>query len=206
MEAHIYLPYEAYDDSFFDVGDGYYANANDYINAVSEEYNRNKDAVFESMVGLKNGSPGALIGSDGQMYKFGEKTSQSEEKVAYTECFGVLYNADGNMETVDNIITHFAKQEMFMEMISLDLDRAEEEFETELSLWVGEYNSINKYLLQKGEEWVLANEPKRTLRMRFLNNANEELFAELRDCRILDVVDNGTYIIHINKIVLIGKF
>ena len=204
MEVTLYLPYYDYNDGAFDVDNNYY-DEEEYIKAVSNEYNKNKDVVFNSIMDAKNGSGSLLMGTDGQTYKFGAQSQQSEDKVAYSSCNGTLYDEKGNDETVDGIITHFAKQKPFLEMIEFDMDSSEEEFETEVSLWMKEHNGINQYKDFKGEEWTWVNEPKRNLKMHFKNNANEDIYAILENCKIMDILEDGTLIVFIEKIRLIDN-
>lgn len=204
MEVTLYLPYYDYNDGAFDVDNNYY-DEEEYIKAVSNEYNKNKDVVFNSIMDAKNGSGSLLMGTDGQTYKFGAQSQQSEDKVAYSSCNGTLYDEKGNDETVDGIIAHFAKQKPFLEMIEFDMDSSEEEFETEVSLWMKEHNGINQYKDFKGEEWTWVNEPKRNLKMHFKNNADEDIYAILENCKIMDILEDGTLIVFIEKIRLIDN-
>ena len=204
MEVTLYLPYYDYNDGAFDVNNDYY-NEEDYINAVSNEYNKNKDIVFNSMLDAKNGSGSLVQGSDGQTYKFGQQTAQSEEKVAFSKCEGILLDVDGEDETVDKFIEKFARQEQFLEIIEFNLDTVEEEFETEVSLWVKEHNNINQYADKLGEEWVLAKEPKRNIKVQFKNNANQDVYAVLEDCKIMDIVDDNMFAIFVERITLIDN-
>ena len=204
MEVTLYLPYYDYNDGAFDVNGEYY-NENEYIDAISSEYNKNKDIVFNSMLDYNNGSRNVFAGTDGQTYKFGSKVSQNEDKVAYSSCEGVLYNEDGEKDNVDMLIEKFARQESFVEMIEFDMDTPEEEFETELSLWTREHSKINSYKVQQGEEWAWVNEPKRNVKIAFKNKANEDVYAVLENCKIMDIVDRNMYIVFVEKISLIDK-
>lgn len=204
MEVTFYLPYYDYNDGAFDVDNSYY-NEEEYAKAMSDEYNKNKDIVYNSMMDFKNGARGLFEGTDGKVYKFGEKTHQSEDKVAYSPCNGKLYDIGGQEETVDGLIDKFAKQKQFLEIVSFDMDTSEEEFESELSLWVREHNKINKYGEKLGEDWVLAKEPKRNLKLQFKNNANEDVCAVFVDCRIMDVASDGAFVLFIEKMTLIDK-
>jgi len=204
MKVTLYLPYYDYNDGAFDVNNEYY-NENEYINAISNEYNKNKDIIYNSMMDFKNGSQGGLIGSDGKTYKFGSKTSQNEDKVSYSSCEGIIYDEDGNEDNIDKIIEHFAKTESFVELVEFDMDTPEEEFETELSLWKKEHENINQYKSIQGEEWAWVNEPKRNVKMSFKNKANETIYAVLENCKIMDIVDRNMYILFVEKISLIDK-
>lgn len=202
MDVTLYMPYYDYNDGAFDVSGDYY-NENDYINAVSSEYNKNKDIIYNSVLDAKNGAGSLVRGVDGQTYKFGARMSQVEEKVAYSSCNGVVYNENGESDTVDSLISHFVDQKPFIEMLEFDDSSSEEEFISEVSLWVKEHNSINKYKDYKGEEWAWMNEPKRNVKMRFINKANEELYAILENCKIMDIVDDNSMIVFVEKFRLI---
>lgn len=205
MEVTLYLPYYDYNDEGFDVNEDFYKDGDEYVKAVSDEYDKNKDIVFNSMMDAKNGSGSLLRSTDDKTYVFSTKTSQSEEKVVYTSSKSTLYNDEGKEETVDKLITHYVDGKPFIEMIEFDDSTSEDEFISEVSLWVREHNSINKYRDFKGEEWTLRNEPLRNLRVHFINKANEDIYAVLDNCKILDIVDEKTMIIYINKIRLIDK-
>jgi len=204
MEVTLYLPYYDYNDGAFDVNGEYY-NENEYIDAISNEYNKNKDIVYNSMLDYNNGSRNVFTGVDGQTYKFGSKASQNEDKVAYASCDGTLYNEDGENDNVDLLIEHFAKQESFIEMIEFNMDTPEEEFETELSLWTREHSKINSYKVAQGEEWAWVNEPQRNVKIAFKNKANDTVYAVLENCKIMDIVDRNMYIVFVEKISLIDK-
>ena len=117
----------------------------------------------------------------------------------------MLFNAKGDEDTVDGFIEKFAQQKQFLEIVEFNLDTSEEEFETELALWVKEHNSINQYVDKLGEDWVLAKEPKRNLKLNFKNNANEDIYAVLVDCRIMDADKGGSLVLFVEKITLIDK-
>ena len=90
-------------------------------------------------------------------------------------------------------------------MFELNMDSSEEEFETEMSLWATEHGKINSYKSVNGEEWAWKNEPVRNVRMCFKNKSDDDVFAELEDCKMMDVVDRNMYIIFVGKINLIDK-
>ena len=204
MEVTLYLPYYDYNDGAFDVNNDYY-DEDEYINAVSSEYNKNKDIIYNSVMDAKNGVGSLLQGGDGQTYKFGQKTSQSEDKVAYSKCNGTLYDIGGSKDTVDGFIEKFAAQKQFLEIVEFDLNTVEEEFETEISLWVKEHNNINSYADKLGEDWVLAKEPKRNIKLHFKNNANEDIFAVREDCKIMDIIEDNSFILFVERITLIDN-
>ena len=204
MEVTLYLPYYDYNDSAFDADSNYYSEE-EYIKAMSKEYKKNKDIVYNSMIDYNNGSGSLVQGIDGQTYKFGAKTPQNEEKVAYSASDGELYDENGESDTVDNLITHFVDMKPFVEMMEFDDSSCEEEFITEVSLWFREHNSINKYKDFKGEEWTWVNEPKRNIKIKFKNKANEILHGVLENCKIMDIVDGKTAIVLVERFRLIDS-
>ena len=183
MEVTLYMPYYDYNDGAFDVNNNYY-DENEYIEAVSKEYNKNKDIIYNAVYERENGGCG-LIGGDGQTYKFGANTAQKEEKVAYSSCNGIVYDENGNDDTVDSLITHFVDQKPFIEMFEFDDNTSEEEFIAEVSLWVKEHN--------------------RNVKMHFVNKAGEDIYAILENCKIMDIVDDNSMIVFIEKLRLIDN-
>jgi hypothetical protein len=206
MNAELYLSYSDYNDDGFQIKDNPYGSEDDYTNKITEEYNKTKDIVYNSVLDAKNGVRGALLGADGQTYKFGTKVSTNADKVAYTKCNGTLYNENGELETVDGIIDRFAQQKTFIEMIELDLDSIEEEFETDFLMWIKEHKSIDDYKQKLGEEWSWLHEPIKDLRILFKNKANQDVYAVFENCKVMDVVDEKTFIFFIEKMTLIDKF
>jgi len=204
VEVTLYLPYYDYNDDAFDVSNNYYEDG-EYIDKMSSEYNNSKDVVYNSILNAQNGTSRLVKGCDEQTYKIGSKPIQSEDKIAFSSSKGVIYNENGDTETVDNLISHFVNKKPFIEMVEFDDATSEEEFISEISLWVKEHNGINKYMDFKGDEWVLENEPKRNIHIRFRNKANEELDGILENCKILDIVDGQTMIIYISKFTLVNK-
>jgi hypothetical protein len=51
----------------------------------------------------------------------------------------------------------------------------------------------------------LAREPKRNLKLHFKNNADEDIYAVLVDCRIMDVAEGGSLVLFVEKISLVDK-
>lgn len=206
MNAELFLSYSDYNDNGFKVKDNPYGSENDYTKKITEEYNKTKDIVYNSILDAKNGDRGTLLGTNGQTYKFDMKVSQNADKVAYTKCNGILYNENGEMETVDGIIDRFVQQKSFIEMIELELDSIEEEFETDFLMWIKEHKSIDSYKRKLGEKWCWIHEPIKDLRIIFKNKANQDVYAVFENCKVMDVVDEKTFIFFIEKMTLIDKF
>ena len=199
MEAKVYLQYIAYDDNIFSVSEDYYKDENEYINAITEDYDRNKDIVTNSVLDMMEGSGRLYSGADGNTYAFGQKTPQKEEKYSYAKCDCTVFNEDGEDESVDSMISRLVSQQPTVYMFELDRDTSEEEFEEELRMWTNDHNGINQYKAFKGEEWAWANEPARNVKVSFKNKRNETVNIMLIDCRILDIVDDSSYILYIER-------
>lgn len=200
MNVTFYMPYFDYNDDSFSVDNNYYKD-NDYTNKLVSEYEKYKDIIYETM----SDSTGSHSGLNGNTYMMGQKSPYKEDKISYAQCQGLLYDMDNNPETVDNLITYFSQQEMFITRFRLDFNSSDEEFETEFGVWNRGHDEIHTYE-SYGEDWVLQNEPKRNVKICFKNNANKDIYAELVNCKIIERVKVGEYIILVEKINLIDKF
>lgn len=203
MKATIYLPYYSiYDDGYFDVSDDYYKSDSDYVNAIASNVKNTRNAIVNY---VENGATNVYKSSDGQIYKYDNKSQNDVNKVSYAQCDAVIFNANGENESVDNFISEYVSKKPQLYIISLNLDTSDEDFEQELNLWTKDHNELQKYSSAKGDEWILDNEPVRDLRLEFLNNANEKTYAVLKNCKIMEKQGIGRYVILVNQINLIDK-
>lgn len=202
MNVTFYLPFYKYSDTAFDMADNALEGV-DYANKLREEYEKTKHGVDAYMHGDVN----SYRGTNGQTYVFGQKNTSNDDYkyINYSSCDGKLLNINGELENVDDLISHFSKQEMFISKFILDMNDCQEEFESEIYLWIKEHNNIQKYA-SKGEDWVLMNEPKRNVRVIFNNKANENVYAEFVNCKIIENIRVGEMTILVEKIKLIDKF
>ena len=206
MKVTLYLPYYDYNDGDFDVKNDYYKSNEDYFNAMQQNVQQTRGAVINSMSNYVNGgSIRDYQTSDGQTYRYGQQASQNEDKVAYAQCEAILYNEEGKDEKVDEFIEDYVSNDVQLYILNLDLDSSEEDFEQEINLWTTEHNNIQKYSNVKGDDWVLDNEPKRNIKLKFTNNANEEKFAELVNCKIMEKQGMNIYVVLAEEIKLIEK-
>lgn len=199
MNATLYMPYFGYNDNFD--AEGTYKSEDDYIKAMQESYDSTKDAIFSVM---SEGSIKNYSGIDGNTYTFGQKMSKAD-KISYAPCTVTMYDEDGKPDNVDNLITHFAKQELFIDTFILDMSTISEDFQSELSIWINEHNSINKNGEKFGGEWCWTHEPVRQLKLEFKNLANETIYAKLINCKIADCNDKDRILMYIEKIDLIDS-
>lgn len=198
MIAKLYIPYYGYNESANDIENAFDRDGG-YISALMDEYNKSKDIVYNAV------KDGTLMAGSPKDYKFGQRSSEQDDKVSFIGCKCKLFNDEMGDESVDGIVTHFAKQESFMCVAYLDLDEIDEDYESELSLWINEHNNVNKYAEKMGDDWVLANEPTKDLKMSFINNANEEIKCLLRGCRIIDVIEKGQLVLFIKNLTIIDE-
>lgn len=216
MKISAFLPYFDYNDSKFDVQSST-VNGQDYADMLEKEYNRSKGAIDCFMNG-KESPTMALKSDDGQTYHFGQNNAQNEPKMLYSKSSAIILDADDKDETVDTLIEHFARQEMFISKFEF-MDDMEEDFEIELTLWKNEHNKINSYKdignrfftdwngkRTPIDEWILKNEPVRNVRISFLNKANTMIYAELKNCKIIDIEKNNKIDLLVESIELIDKF
>ena len=82
----------------------------------------------------------------------------------------------------------------------------DDDFIGEITMWVREHNSVGKYASINGNEWAWKTEPKRDMKMTFINKSGEKLYASLEGCKIMDIVGSNSMIIYINRLRLIDKF
>ena len=205
MKVSAYLEYEDLTSGSFDA-DKYYETEESYAEAVKKAYESSKGAV-EAMMGMASDGRGTtFLNTDGQEYSLGAKAPQNERKPSYSSSYADIYGEDGKDDDVDGVIEKFVSQKPFIEMVVFDRGSMEEEFETELSTWVSEHVKIDTAKVRIGEDVAWANEPRRDLMLKFKNNAGEELSASLYECRILDVIDDSTLILYVERLRLVDDF
>ena len=199
MKATLYMPYFGYNSDFD--AEGTYKTENDYVKAMENTYNQTKDVITSFMSG---GAVKNYTGLDGQTYSFGQQESK-KDKISYAPCEVTMFDEDGNADNVDNLITHFAKQEMFIDTVILDMTNINEDFQSELSIWVNEHESVNRNGAKFGGEWCWIHEPMRELGLSFKNKANETVYAKLINCKIGDMPQKNQILLFIEKMDLIDS-
>lgn len=206
MDVEFYLPYSDYNDDSFSVSENTFKDESEYIKAITDDFDKHKNIDYELEINAKNTHRDDFLGTDGQFYSLTKKMHQNANKVAYSKCNGTLFNSNGENDTVDELIEKFAKQEQFVEMVELKLDSIEEEFETDFLMYLKEHKEIDSYSLSMGEEWSWNHEPKRDIRIVFKNKANQNVYAVLENCKVMDIVDDKTFILFVDKMTLVDKF
>lgn len=205
MNITVYLPYYEYNDNDFEVDKDYYKSNDEYFNAIRENIQSTRNDVIQGMNNyMNNGSVKAYKDEYGQTYRYANKEHENEDKVAYSKCEALIYDSNGKEETVDNFISDYVSKEMQLYVFKFNLDTADEEFEQEVNLWTTEHNKIQKYN-ERDEDWVFENEPIRNIKIKFTNNANEEKYAELVNCKLMEKQSLNIYVVLVEEIKLIDK-
>jgi len=205
MNITVYLPYYEYNDNDFEVDKDYYKSNDEYFNAIRENIQSTRNDVIQGMNNyMNNGSVKAYKDEYGQTYRYANKERESEDKVAYSKCEALIYDSNGKEETVDNFISDYVSKEMQLYVFKFNLDTADEEFEQEVNLWNTEHNKLQKYN-ERDEDWVFENEPIRNIKIKFTNNANEEKYAELVNCKLMEKQSLNIYVVLVEEIKLIDK-
>lgn len=205
MNITVYLPYYEYNDNDFEVDKDYYKSNDEYFNAIRENIQSTRNDVIQGMNNyMNNGSVKAYKDEYGQTYRYANKGRENEDKVAYSKCEALIYDSNGKEETVDNFISDYVSKEMQLYVFKFNLDTADEEFEQEVNLWTTEHNKIQKYN-ERDEDWVFENEPIRNIKIKFTNNANEEKYAELVNCKLMEKQSLNIYVVLVEEIKLIDK-
>lgn len=205
MNITVYLPYYEYNDNDFEVDKDYYKSNDEYFNAIRENIQSTRNDVIQGMNNyMNNGSVKAYKDEYGQTYRYANKGRENEDKVAYSKCEALIYDSNGKEETVDNFISDYVSKEMQLYVFKFNLDTADEEFEQEVNLWTTEHNKLQKYN-ERDEDWVFENEPIRNIKIKFTNNANEEKYAELVNCKLMEKQSLNIYVVLVEEIKLIDK-
>ena len=192
MKVKAYLAYyDINSDDFNDMND-YYKTSDDYVQAVNSMNKSSSTIVYKA--------------PSGQEYRFHDNVRQNEEKVAYAQCDAILYNKEGKDETVDEFITECVSKNVQLYTLRFDLDNCEPDFEQELNLWFSEHHNLQRYAKEKEDDWILNNEPKRNIKIEFINKANEKKYAEFVNCKIMEKQNLNIYIVLVEQVNLIDKF
>lgn len=190
MNATLFLPYIDYYNTKFDVDDSYYTE-NSYENALNDEYNKNKDIVYNTINDYFDGNISVLKQGNNQgntINFFNTKTPKIEEKTRYSTCDAILYNSSMEDCDINYLLQHLGGKNMFELIVKLNFDTIEEEFEEDLKLWVKTHNNINSTM--NSDEWKFKNEPKKNIRIKI--DCGE---YDLIGCILLETSNDSFFII-----------
>ena len=199
MEITLYLKLEGYDDGDFDVSNNYYKSDEEFFDAMDRENKKYSNVAYDAVSSLGNISKKRTA-------NFGRLSNSSKTaNEANYKSGALLFDENGNDETVDNLITSCVSQDVVVNIVKFNRDSMDEEFEEDYNFWVDEHNKINSYKDAIGEDKAWENEPTRTFYGEFLNNAGETKFVRFENCKIIDKGEDDEYAILSEKITFVDK-
>lgn len=178
MKCKILMPYIDYNNMNFDADDNYYSK-DGYANAL-----RTNDTMYGETIYTHINQNGGVL-SHLNTYNVGfnvlnQKVSENEEKTAYSSCECQIYDENMSDATVLHLQNCIKSQDVCILYLKLDFDTMEEDFESDLKMWMRSHDKINSY--KANDEWKFDNEPKRNLRINV-----EDLNIDLINCKILEI-------------------
>ena len=199
MKIKLYLQLENFDDGDFDVRNDYYSSDEAFFDAMDAENKKYSNVAYNAVSNLGN-----LVGK--RTAKFNSlKTSSKNAKQNNYMAEAILYDEDNNDETVDRLITDCVSQDVVVSIIKFNREAMDEEFEEDLNFWIDEHTNINQYKDKLGEDKVWENEPVRSFKAEFINNAGETKYVLFENCKLLDKEGDDEYSVLSEKITLIDS-
>lgn len=199
MNVTLYIKLEGFDDGDFDMRNDYYKSDDEFFDAMDKENKKFSNVAYDAISNLGNIS-------NKKAAKFGNlsnSTKNAKENNYKSEA--LLFDENGNDETVDNLITNCFSQDVVINIVKFNRESMDEEFEEDYNFWIDEHNNINSYKNKLSDDKIWENEPTRTFYVEFLNKANETKYARFENCKILDKGDDDEYAILAEKITLVEK-
>lgn len=197
MTVTLYLKLEGFDDGDFDIRNDYYKSDDEFFDAMDAENKKFSNVAYDAISNLGNNinnKTAKLIFSKTQSKNAKENNYRSE---------ALLFDENGNDETVDNIISNALSQDVVINIIKFNRDSMDEEFEEDYNFWISDHEKLSQYKDKLGEDKVWKNEPTRTFYVEFLNKANETKYVKFENCKILEKGGEDEYAVLSEKISLI---
>jgi hypothetical protein len=183
MKINVHILIESFDDGDFDVSNTYYKSDEEYFSKMRAEEQMYSNVAYDVVNNLGSNSKGKTA-------SFQLKNIYENDNAKYFSCPAEIYDADHNDETVDNIITYCVNNDVVINIIAFNMEEMCDEFYENIRFWESDHVEINKHINELGEDKVWKNEPLRNLKIEFVNKANETKFANLINCRILEINNN----------------
>ena len=183
MKINVHILIESFDDGDFDVSNTYYKSDEEYFSKMRAEEQMYSNVAYDVVNNLGSNSKGKTA-------SFQLKNIYENDNAKYFSCPAEIYDADHNEETVDNIITYCFSNDVVINTIAFNMEEMCDEFYENIRFWESDHVEINKHINELGEDKVWKNEPLRNLKIEFVNKANETKFANLINCRILEINNN----------------
>ena len=187
MIVNLHISLDKYDDGDFDIRDDYYKSDEDFFNAARAESERNAYLANEVSSNLGN------LVQKNTAHFYNPIYNINSKKETYSANNVKMLNENGNDETIDDFITDCVNDDVAVYTLLFNPDDIDPEFEEEYLSWVGEHNNINGLLDKYGVNWVWINEPSRMFEIEFKNNANETKYAEMANCKIVELDSKNPY-------------
>lgn len=199
MNVTLYIKLEGFDDGDFDMRNDYYKSDDEFFDAMDKENKKFSNVAYDAISNLGNIS-------NKKAAKFGNLSNSAKNaKENNYKSEALLFDENGNDETVDNLITNCFSQDVVINIVKFNRESMDEEFEEDYNFWIDEHNNINSYKNKLSDDKIWENEPTRTFYVEFLNKANETKYARFENCKILDKGDDDEYAILAEKITLVEK-
>ena len=193
MYFELYMPYDASIDCEKSGIDGYYKNAEEYVEALDESYRYDKRYIINAV------NTGRYDVTDFR----NERQFDISENIEFSGLNVRLIRADNYMsESVDSMIDKFATQKPFLvefEMLSSSKDG---KFEEELSQWWKDTRAVlieGKKFGSKCDEWLDRYIPKRDMKLSFLNKSNVRVTFTLEGVELEEKINNKDYVLYVSK-------
>lgn len=188
MTVTFHLSLDIFDDGDFDTRQDYYKSDEEYFDTVQKEVDKYSNVAYDVVSNLGNISKGKTAGFTSHQY------NQSQKEYPSYKAENVKVIGDnGEEETVDGLITKCVGQDVVIYKLEFDATNIDAEFEEDYLNWVGDHNSLSQYVDMLGEEKVWTNEPVRTYKVEFTNDAGEQKFVEFERCKIIETSRSNVY-------------
>lgn len=190
MKSKLYMPYVDYDsDGFFDYNDEEYSK--NYISLLYSEYNKYKDTIDDITRKSLNGKVSML----GSRYNSNNAKKEFKTNYKYYEIETDLFDINEDSNIIDYLIENFQKQTMFPLLLKFNNLYNNQDFESELKLWIRNTVKINNSKnIDEVEKFKIL--PSKDLKI--ITDRNSK--AILEECKILDIFSIDEIAITVNKI------
>lgn len=184
------MPYVDYDsDGFFDYNDEEYSK--NYISLLYSEYNKYKDTIDDITRKSLNGKVSML----GSRYNSNNIKKEFKTNYKYYEIETDLFDINEDSNIIDYLIENFQQQTMFPLLLKFNNLYNNQDFESELKLWITNTVKINKSKnIDEVEKFKIL--PSKDLKI--ITDRNSK--AILEECKILDIFSIDEIAITVNKI------
>lgn len=189
MKAVLHIPY-----SYGDPNEGFQYNDRDislkeYTQMVLEDYNEHKDGILSTFA-MSFGDNMARNNFTKEKYKY------KQQDYYFDDTEVNLYDKNKNDIKIDELISYFQTEKPFIIIINMYKIGQNEDLETDIKNWAGESIKINKSnKLTKIEK--LKGLSKKDLKITF---TNEKSNAILKNCKMIDYINNRTFAFLVEKI------